>query len=158
MEPNHLHYLEKAFELAFNGVRSNKGGPFGAVVVLNGKVIGAGCNEVLSSNNPVAHAEISAIQEACKEINNFHLEGATLYCTCEPCPMCLAAAYWARIGKVIFSSTKEDAARAGFDDLKIYEELGIQARPQILEMEFVPHPLMESLFKTWKEKEDKITY
>lgn len=153
-----LKFIEKACEAAMDGMRSNKGGPFGAVVVLNGKVIGTGCNEVLSTNNPVAHAEINAIQAACKAINNFQLKGAILYCTCEPCPMCLAAVYWARIKKVIFTSRKEDAALAGFDDLVIHRELGLDARPISLEMEFIPHPGTEKLFKEWMDKKDKVIY
>ncbi|MHB1278685.1 MAG: nucleoside deaminase [Bacteroidia bacterium] len=153
-----LKYLEKACEAAMDGMRSNKGGPFGAVVVLNGRVIGIGCNEVLSSNNPIAHAEINAIQAACKSIHNFHLAGATLYCSCEPCPMCLAAVYWARIGKVIFASHKEDAALAGFDDLVIHQELGLDTRPISLKMEFITHPLAKKLFKEWMDKKDKVIY
>lgn len=153
-----VKYLEIACELALDGMRSNKGGPFGAVVVLNGKVIGTGCNEVLSTNNPVAHAEINAIQAACKAINMYHLEGASLYCTCEPCPMCLAAIYWARIEKVIFASTREDAAEMGFDDRIIYQELGIQSRPQSLKTERIPLPRADALLKEWMDKTDKIIY
>ncbi|HCS20040.1 MAG TPA: tRNA-specific adenosine deaminase [Bacteroidetes bacterium] len=158
MKTDHSDFLGKACELALDGIKANKGGPFGAVVVLDGKVIGSACNEVLSTNDPIAHAEINAIREACKTINNFHLEGAILYCTCEPCPMCLAAMYWARIEKVIFASSKEDAAHAGFDDLRIYEDLGLKTRPLTLKMELIPHPETGILYRAWMDKTDKVIY
>lgn len=153
-----VKYLEIACEVALHGMRSNKGGPFGAVVVLNGKVIGSACNEVLSTKNPIAHAEINAIQAACKAINKFHLEGATLYCTCEPCPMCLAALYWSRIEKVIFASGREEAAEMGFDDRTIYNDLGIHSQPRSLKMERIPIPQADALLKEWMDKTDKVIY
>jgi guanine deaminase len=154
----HEQYLEKAFDEAFSGMRSNKGGPFGAVIVLNGTIIGRGCNLVLSTNDPTAHAEIVAIRDACKAVNNFHLDGAILYITCEPCPMCLSAIYWAQIKNIYYCSTKVDADRIGFDDNNIYKELGIQLQGINLKLEQIKSPRAAELFNEWLKKEDKINY
>ena len=102
---------------------ANLGGPFGAVIVRGGKVLAEGWNEVTSSNDPTAHAEVTAIRRACQAVGDFSLEGATLYTSCEPCPMCLASAYWARISRIVYSNTRDDAAAIGFDDAFIYDEM-----------------------------------
>ncbi|MEI6435854.1 MAG: nucleoside deaminase [Bacteroidota bacterium] len=151
-------YFKTAFEEAFNSVRNNMGGPFGAVVVKAGKIIGKGGNRVSSTNDPTAHAEIVAIREACKAINSFDLSGSELYTTCEPCPMCLSAIYWANIKEVFFSSTRHQAAEIGFQDNHIYEELSLH--PEERKIPFIPvnHDLANQLFREWIEKSDKIPY
>lgn len=117
--------MRRAVELACENVRSGKGGPFAAVIVRDGEIIGTGVNRVTATNDPTAHAEVVAIREACAKLQSFQLEGCDIYSTCEPCPMCLAAIYWARPSRIFFGATKEDAAHAGFDDAAIYAELGL---------------------------------
>ncbi|MHC4813557.1 MAG: nucleoside deaminase [Planctomycetota bacterium] len=121
-DTEHTSYLEQAIELANQGVDANSGGPFGAVVVLDGRVVGSGCNQVTSANDPTAHAEVVAIRAACRALGQFHLPGAILYASCEPCPMCLAAAYWAQVSAVYCACGAEAAARAGFDDAQMHAE------------------------------------
>ena len=151
-------YLNVAFDEAYLSVRNNVGGPFGAVVVLNGKIIGKGGNQVSSRNDPTAHAEIVAIRDACRNIGNFDLTGAVLYATCEPCPMCLSAIYWASIQAVYFCSTRLDAASIGFKDNHIYEELNLLPEQRKINFQHVRHPKAISLFREWTEKNDKIPY
>ena len=155
---NHEKYLNEAFKEAFNGVRSNVGGPFGAVVVLNGEIIGKGCNHVLGDNDPTAHAEIVAIRQACKAIGNFDLSGATIYSTCEPCPMCLSAIYWANIGILYFCSTRLQAEEIGFKDNHIYNELNLQIADRSIPTKQIEHPMAKELFGEWMEKQDKTAY
>ena len=116
-------FMTRAIELARNGVETNAGGPFGCVVVKDGEIVGEGNNRVTSTNDPTAHAEIIAIRDACKRLNSFQFDGCTIYTSCEPCPMCLGAIYWARPEKVFFACTRADAAAIGFDDDFIYKEL-----------------------------------
>src|SRR6266852_7090819 len=116
-------FMAKAIELAVENVRSGRGGPFAAVIAKDGRVIATGTNRVTSSNEPTAHAEVVAIRAACAALGSFQLDGCDLYTTCEPCPMCLGAIYWARPARVFFGALAQDAARAGFDDHFIYEEL-----------------------------------
>src|SRR6187431_704447 len=116
-------FMKEAIELSINNVKSGKGGPFGAVIVKDGKIIARGANSVTSSNDPTAHAEVNAIREACKVLNTFQLENCEIYTSCEPCPMCLGAIYWARPRVVYYASSREDAARIGFDDSMIYNEM-----------------------------------
>ena len=123
-QPNPDH-MRRAIALSLQGMRSNQGGPFGAVVVKDGKIIGEGHNEVTSSNDPTAHAEVVAIRRACVNLNSFQLDGCELYTSCEPCPMCLGAIYWARLDRVFYGNTKEDAAAIAFDD-----QFAIAARGQ----------------------------
>ena len=151
-------YLDEAFSEAFHSVRNNVGGPFGAVVVLDGKIIGRGGNRVSSQNDPTAHAEIVAIRDACRNIQNFDLAGADLYATCEPCPMCLSAIYWANIQSVYYCSTRHDAASIGFKDNHIYEELNLPPEQRKISFLHVSHPLSVDLFREWSEKNDKIPY
>ena len=152
------NFMNAAFDEAFHSVRNNIGGPFGAVVVLNGLVIGKGGNRVSSQNDPTAHAEIVAIRDACRKIESFDLTGAVLYATCEPCPMCLSAIYWANIQSVYYCSTRHDAASIGFKDNHINEELNLL--PELRKTQFlqVMNPLSVDLFKEWTEKADKIPY
>lgn len=117
-------FMMRAIELAIEGVRANSGGPFGAVIVKNGEIIGEGWNQVTSTSDPTAHAEIVAIRRACEKLGTFHLEGCVIYTSCEPCPMCLGAIYWAKLEKIFYSCTRKDAASIGFADDFIYEEIG----------------------------------
>ncbi|MFZ4521954.1 MAG: nucleoside deaminase [Bacteroidales bacterium] len=151
-------YMDKAFDEAFQSVRENIGGPFGAVVVLDGKVIGKGGNRVSSQNDPTAHAEIVAIRDACKNIKNFDLAGAVIYATCEPCPMCLSAIYWANIKAVYYCATRHDAAFIGFKDNHIYEELNLLPEQRMISFQHISHPKAVELFSEWSEKNDKIPY
>jgi guanine deaminase len=116
-------FMRRAIELAQNGVDSNAGGPFGAVVVKDGEIIAEGNNRVTSTNDPTAHAEVVAIRNACEKLNSFQLDGCTIYTSCEPCPMCMGAIYWARPAQVFYGCTREDAAAIGFDDQFIYDEI-----------------------------------
>lgn len=151
-------YFKLAFDEAFHSVRSNLGGPFGAVVVKNGKVIGKGGNRVSSTNDPTAHAEIVAIREACKSIGSFDLSGCVLYTTCEPCPMCLSAIYWASIERVFYGSTRYEAAEIGFKDNHIYEELPLQPADRKIPFIQVNLEPAITLFREWTEKSDKVPY
>ncbi len=123
MENNHVHFMREAINLALEGMKKGLGGPFGAVVVKNGEIIGRGSNSVLALNDPTAHAEVTAIREACRYLKHFQLSDCILYTSCEPCPMCLGAIYWARPEEVYFAGSRGDAADAGFDDAFIYNEL-----------------------------------
>jgi guanine deaminase len=151
-------FMRRAFELAQNGIDTNNGGPFGAVVVRNGEIIGEGCNRVTSTNDPTAHAEVVAIREACKNLNSFQLDGCVIYTSCEPCPMCLGAIYWARPALMYYACSREDAARAGFDDRFIYEEIALPIeRRRIKTVNFLRDEGLQ-VFENWTEKPDKIEY
>jgi len=150
--------FNEAFDLAFRSVRNNLGGPFGAVVVLDGKIIGKGGNQVISQNDPTAHAEIVAIRDACKNIRNFDLSGAVIYATCEPCPMCLSAIYWSNIKEVYYSSTRYQAASIGFKDNHIYEEMNLSPEKRTVSFHHVGHPDADKIFREWMEKQDKMPY
>lgn len=155
---NHKEYLNEAFTLAYHSVRNNIGGPFGAIVVMDGTIIGKGGNLVILENDPTAHAEIVAIREACRKILNFDLSGAVLYATCEPCPMCLSAIYWANIGEIYYSLSRYQAEAIGFRDNHIYKELNLNPGKRALAFHQVRHPEAEVLFKEWAEKRDKLVY
>lgn len=151
-------FMREAIEQALKGLRNNEGGPFGAIVVKNGKIVGRGNNRVTSTNDPTAHAEVVAIRDACKNLGTFQLDGCTIYTSCEPCPMCLGAIYWARPSKVYYACTRKDAADASFDDDFIYQEI---AKP--LQERTIPiFPLLRTealqVFDEWKKKQDKISY
>ncbi len=150
--------MSRAISLAQNGMDSNAGGPFGAIVVRYGEIIGEGSNRVTSTNDPTAHAEITAIREACQKLGSFQLENCTIYTSCEPCPMCLGAIYWARPERVVFACTREDAAKIGFDDQFIYEE--IEKKIDEREMKIVNFMREEALkvFENWERKADKTEY
>jgi tRNA(Arg) A34 adenosine deaminase TadA len=151
-------WMHRAIELAENGMKSGHGGPFGCVIVKNGKVISEGYNEVLLTNDPTSHAEMVAIRKACKKLNSFQLTGCDIYASCEPCPMCLGAIYWARPERVFFAATRQDAARIGFDDEFIYEELQIEPDSRSIPMLYTNNKKALELFKEWAEKEDKTEY
>jgi len=158
MEENHKHFIDIAFEEAFASVRSNAGGPFGAVIVRDGKIIGRGSNRVTSLNDPTAHAEILAIRDACSALSTFDLSGSTLYSTCEPCPMCFSAIVWANINRVYFVSTRHDAASIGFRDNHIYEELNRPMKERKIPFNQLSDPKAAELFAEWSAKQDKIHY
>jgi guanine deaminase len=154
----HKVYLKMAVEEAASGIRSRDGGPFGAVIVSDGKVIGRGHNCVLSSNDPTAHAEISAIRNACTELKDPHLSEATIYSNFEPCPMCLAAIYWAGIRHLYFCSGSEEAANIGFMDRHLYEEFARLPGQREMNATQIEIPEMDHLLKEWNGLEDKIIY
>jgi tRNA(Arg) A34 adenosine deaminase TadA len=150
--------MRRAIAIAQNGIDANAGGPFGAVVVKDGRIIGEGCNQVTSDNDPTSHAEIIAIRRACQALKSFQLDGCALYTSCEPCPMCLGAIYWARPEKVYFAGTRDDAADAGFDDEMIYEEIGKNVEDRRLPIVNLLREEAQALFENWKSKPDKIEY
>jgi guanine deaminase len=154
----HTRYLKMAVEEAVSGMRTRDGGPFGAIVVRNGKIIGRGHNCVLSSNDPTAHAEISAIRDACAHEKKPHLTGAILYSNFEPCPMCLAAIYWADIRHLYFCSGREVAEKIGFKDRHLYEEFARLPDQREMHSVQVGIPEMEELLEEWRGLEDKIIY
>ena len=150
-------FMQKAIDLSVENV-ANGGGPFGAVIVRNGEVLATGTNRVTANNDPTAHAEVSAIREACAKVKNFKLEGATCYTSCEPCPMCLSALYWAGVERIVYGNTKDDAKAINFDDSFIYDEI---AKPYALRAipcyNFMREEALAG-FRAWSEKEDKIEY
>lgn len=150
--------MREAIFLSAHGIHTKQGGPFGAVIVKNGEIIGRGFNQVTSTNDPTAHAEMVAIRDACKNIGNFSLEGATIYTSCEPCPMCFAAIYWARIQKVFYANTHADAEEIGFDDAFIYEEITKKMTER--QIPFVQIEREEALvvFKEWSNDQSKMCY
>lgn len=155
---NHETFLQIAFSEAFEGMRRRAGGPFGAVVVLNGVVIGSSSNRVLETHDPTAHAEISAIRQACEQLGHHHLTGAILYTTCEPCPMCLGALYWAGISSVYYALTRKDAERMGFSDNHLYLEVGMDPQKRSIPFVQLALPVAEQLVTEWNCNPDKTLY
>jgi len=151
-------FMVMAFEVALRGIESGAGGPFGAVVVRGDDVLATGHNQVVGTNDPTAHAEIGAIRAACASLRSFQLDGCDLYASCEPCPMCLGAIYWARPRAVFFSATREDAAQAGFDDAFIYEEMALPREARTLPLRRVEHPRAGDPFAAWAAKPDRVEY
>jgi guanine deaminase len=151
-------FMQEAIRLAVEGVAAGRGGPFGAVVVKEGKIIGRGCNEVTSKNDPAAHAEMMAIREAAKGIGAFHLTGCELYTTCEPCPMCLSAIYWARIERYYFGCTAEDAAAIEFADAFIHRELELPRDQRAIPAIGLMRDEALAAFAAWKAKADRVGY
>lgn len=151
-------YLQQAIELARQGMDARKGGPFGCVIVRDGEVIGKGCNGVTSTNDPTAHAEIVAIRDACQHLGDYQLTGCTVYTSCEPCPMCLGALYWARPARIVYAATRREAADAGFDDDFIYREIGLPLEERKIPFVHEPAEAATALFAGWKEKGDKRLY
>ena len=151
-------FLERAIELSRHGMQKGNGGPFGCVIVKDGEIIGEGFNEVLVKNDPTSHAEIVAIRSACKKLNNFQLTGCDVYTSCEPCPMCMGAIYWARPDRVIYANTKSDAAAVNFDDQFIYDE--IEKLPQDRYIQFIhsPQPQALDVFLEWKNNDARQRY
>lgn len=150
--------MQRAIQLSLKGMQHNCGGPFGAVIVRDGTVIGEGHNEVTTTNDPTAHAEVVAIRRACSNEKNFDLTGAEIYCSCEPCPMCLSAIYWARIGKIYYANTRKDAAAIGFDDDLIYREIPKPNSERIIPSAQLMQAEAHKVFEIWKEKDDKLEY
>lgn len=150
--------MDRAIEIAEEGMSRGHGGPFGCVIVKNGVLIAEGHNEVILSNDPTSHAEMVAIRKACQKLNSFQLNGCDIYTSCEPCPMCLGAIYWARPERVFFAATRKDAAAIGFDDEFIYEELQIEPDSRKIPMINVLNQRAVALFKKWDQKEDKEEY
>ncbi len=151
-------FINRAIELSQQGMDGNAGGPFGAIVVKNGEIIAEGFNKVTSSNDPTAHAEVVAIREACKMLNSFQLEDCIIYTSCEPCPMCLGAIYWARPKAVYYACTKEDAAEIGFDDQFIYEEIESEIGKRKVKFINLGREEGRKVFKNWETKEGRTDY
>jgi guanine deaminase len=154
----HNQLMQEAIALSFESMRSRKGGPYGAIVVKDGKVIGKGMNQVTATHDPTAHAELLAIQAACQTLKSWLLTGCELYTSCEPCPMCMSTIYWAKLDRVYYANSKEDAAQFGFNSLEIYKELALPLAErklpmiQLLQAEFLP------AFQEWSNQADKIGY
>ncbi len=151
-------HMREAIRLSLVQMRAGKGGPFGAVVVRNGKIVGRGFNLVTSTNDPTAHAEVVAIREACKKLKTFQLDDCELYTSCEPCPMCLSAIYWARLKRVFFANTRKDAAKIQFDDDFLYREVGLPISKRSLPMKQFLRDEALPAFKEWDAKADKVRY
>ncbi len=151
-------FLAKAIELSRQGMQSGKGGPFGCVVVKDGEVVGTGCNKVTSTNDPTAHAEVVAIRDACQRLGTYQLTGCVIYTSCEPCPMCLGAIYWARPERVVFANTREEAADIEFDDDFIYGEIQTQMDQRQIPFQHQPHPEAKQVFLEWKNWSGKTAY
>jgi guanine deaminase len=155
---NQQLFIRKAIKLSLENVQTGKGGPFAALIVKDNTIIASGTNLVTSMNDPTAHAEIIAIREACKVLGTFQLEGCEIYSSCEPCPMCLGAIYWAHLAKIFIASIMQDAANVGFDDAIIYSEFSKQIGERKIQMVLLPQNEALTAFKEWKEKEDKVKY
>lgn len=151
-------FIKRAIELSEKGMDSNAGGPFGAIVVKDGEIIAEGFNKVTSNNDPTAHAEVIAIRRACEKLGTFQLDGCVIYTSCEPCPMCLGAMYWARPKAVYYACTKEDAAKIGFDDQFIYEELDKNMDDRDIKFINLDREEGQRVFKKWEHKEGKVDY
>ena len=150
--------MDRAIELSKINVETRGGGPFGAVIVLNQKIIGEGWNKVTLLNDPTAHAEVEAIREACKNLNNFELAGAEIYTSCEPCPMCLSAIYWARLSKIYYANTRSDAASINFDDEFLYQEIPKDVSSRKISMHQMNRTEALKVFEIWRNKLDKVHY
>ncbi len=151
-------FMRRAIALAQEGIDAGAGGPFGAVIVLGSEIVGEGYNQVTSTNDPTAHAEIVAIRNACRKLNSFQLDGGVLYTSCEPCPMCLGAVYWARPSRVFYAATREDAAKIGFDDEFIYEEIEKNFEHRQMKLVNLLRDEGLTVFENWENKPDKTKY
>jgi tRNA(Arg) A34 adenosine deaminase TadA len=158
MPPDTNSFLQEALDLAVENVESGLGGPFAALVVEDGTVLATGTNRVTTVQDPTAHAEITAIRAACKERGHFALDGCTLYSTCEPCPMCLGAIYWARLDRVVYAASRTDAAEAGFDDDHIYQEIDKPPADRVLPMEQQLADEAHRPFDAWADYDDRVEY
>lgn len=155
---SHYEFMRRAIQVAREGMQSHQGGPFGAVIVRDGEIIAEGCNRVTSTNDPTAHAEVTAIRLACQKTGNFRLEGCVIYTSCEPCPMCLGAIYWAGIEKIYYGCTKDDAAAVDFEDAFIYQELETPKTERKLSQENCLREEALPVFEEWRSKENKMEY
>ena len=157
-EQDSKQFMQEAIDLSFTGMANKEGGPFGAVVVRNNEIIGRGNNRVTKDNDPTSHAEINAIRDASKNIGSFQLTDCVVYTSCEPCPMCLAAIYWARVKKIYFGCSRIDAAAIGFDDDFIYEEIKKSKTHRSIEVEQISRVDAIEAFLEWENKIDKVKY
>jgi guanine deaminase len=155
---SHEQFMREAIKEAEAGVRAGRGGPFGCVIVRRGEIVARGNNRVTSTNDPTAHAEITAIREACQTLGTFALEDCELYTSCEPCPMCLAAIYWARIPRLYFGNTRADAAAIGFDDDFIYQQIALPPERRAIDMMPLLRDEAQGAFMAWVAKPDKVQY
>ena len=153
-----IPFMARAIQLSMDNVLSGRGGPFGAVVVKDGNIVAEGANQVTSTNDPTAHAEVVAIREACKKLGAFDLEGCEIYTSCEPCPMCLGAIYWARLARVYFANADADASRIGFDDSLIYRELAQSHSQRKIPMIQIMREQALAAFRAWETQPNKIEY
>ncbi|MSU59701.1 MAG: nucleoside deaminase [Pedosphaera sp.] len=151
-------FMREAIGISIAKMRANCGGPFGAVVVRKGKIVGRGWNQVTSTNDPTAHAEVTAIRDACRRLKTFQLDDCELYTSCEPCPMCLSAIYWARFRKVYYGNTRKDAARIEFDDDFLYREVALPISKRKIPMKQLLRGEALTAFKEWQAKADKVRY
>jgi tRNA(Arg) A34 adenosine deaminase TadA len=158
MSENDMAFMRRAIKLAQMGVDNDQGGPFGCVIVKDGRVVGEGCNQVTSTNDPTAHAEIVAIRNACQNLRSFQLTDCIVYTSCEPCPMCLGAIYWARPQAIYFAGTREDAAAAGFDDALFYDELDRPNEERQLKLKPMLRDEAQMVFDNWNQKANKVEY
>lgn len=154
---NHEDFMREAIRLSMENVH-NGGGPFGAVIVKDGEIIATGVNHVTATHDPTAHAEVSAIREACRKLRTFDLSGTVIYTSCEPCPMCLGAIYWAHIDKMYYGNDRHDAAAIGFDDQFIYDEIDLRMDQRRLQAEQLLHDESFRAFEAWMQNEDKVEY
>jgi tRNA(Arg) A34 adenosine deaminase TadA len=154
----HEKFMRRAIELARSGMDGGAGGPFGCIVVKDGEIVGEGNNQVTSTNDPTAHAEVVAIREACRSLETFQLEGCEIYTSCEPCPMCLGAIYWARPAAIYFAGTQADAAEAGFDDEHFYTQLALANAERELPLQNLLRNEARRVFSEWIAKPDKVEY
>jgi guanine deaminase len=153
-----VKFMEMAVRLANENVLAKNGGPFGAIIVKDGKVVGRGCNNVTTANDPTAHAEVQAIRDACRNLDSFQLTDCEIYTSCEPCPMCIGAIYWARPKAIYYACTKEDAAVIGFDDHFIYQELALPMENRTIEMKQLSFNDHDLPFRTWETNTEKVKY
>ncbi|APS38464.1 MULTISPECIES: nucleoside deaminase [Salegentibacter] len=158
MKKDHSYFLKRAIQLAEEGMDKGQGGPFGAVIVKDGEIIAEANNKVTASNDPTAHAEVVAIRKACEKLQDFQLENCILYTSCEPCPMCLGAIYWARPKKVYYALTREDAAKIGFDDQFIYDEIALKMDDRKIPFENLMREEGLPIFQKWEAKGDRVDY
>lgn len=158
MSEEDRRHLRRAVAISREKMLANAGGPFGAVIVRQGTILAEGWNEVTSKNDPTAHAEVVAIRRACEAVGEFSLTGATIYTSCEPCPMCLAAIYWARCERIVFANTRQDAARIGFDDDLLYREIPKPLGERELPIERIVLAEAKDVFDAWLIKADRVEY
>lgn len=151
-------FMRRAIELSRKKMNENCGGPFGAIIVQGSRIISEGWNQVTSTNDPTAHAEVVAIRAACKELNSFALKGCEIYTSCEPCPMCLASIYWARLDRIYFANTRREAAAIGFDDDFLYREIGLPEENRSLKSSRLLSAEAWEVFEEWEKKPDKVQY
>ncbi len=151
-------FMQEAIALSKQGMENNEGGPFGCVIVKDDKIVGRGNNKVTSTNDPTAHAEVVAIRDACANLGNFQLDDCEVYTSCEPCPMCLGAIYWARPKAIYFANTREDAAEAGFDDSMIYDEMKAGIEERKIPIQSLGREQAIEVFNEWKIKANKTAY